>query len=113
MNKWKANDGRNYYYIDSTLDVIKTTEISSASDKERWEVGNYFKTSDEAETMAKQFKAILDGKDDKLKNVEVEYNVHYPNGEYCCTFSDKNEAVVKAACFGGFVRKVVVADFIS
>lgn len=53
------------------------------------------------------------GLDDILDNIVIEYNVHYSNGEYCRTFSNKNEALEKALGVGGFVRKIIVADLFT
>lgn len=59
MIRWRAKGSGKYYYlyeIDSASDCI---EDYSPIDYERWNIGNYFKTKEEAQKYADKFKEIL------------------------------------------------------
>lgn len=57
--RWRAEDRCRYFYIDSCLKVCTTADFRYTEDEERWEVGNYFQTEEEAEEAAKSAKEIL------------------------------------------------------
>lgn len=60
--RWRANDGDHYYYLlfgDTDLLVTETTDIRKDKDDERYNSGNYFKTSEAAEKAAEQIREIF------------------------------------------------------
>lgn len=57
--RWRAEDRCRYFYIDSCIKVGSGADFRYAEDEERWEVGNYFQTEEEAEEAAKSVKEIL------------------------------------------------------
>ena len=52
---WKAT----YYYVDTTLVVNETTDEGYSSDRERYDVGNYFEFRDEAQAFADKLKELF------------------------------------------------------
>lgn len=66
--RWRANDGYHYYYllfVDTDFIVTETTDIRMDKDDERYNSGNYFKTSEAAEKASEQIREIF-------KNSKVE-----------------------------------------
>lgn len=57
--KWKPKDGEGYYYIFSDGIVHLSTWFNDKVDNSRFSIGNYFKTKEEAEAMAKKIKKLL------------------------------------------------------
>jgi hypothetical protein len=47
--RWRAEDFRKYYYINSVSDICASAEEKQNLDNERYELGNYFKTEEEAQ----------------------------------------------------------------
>lgn len=47
--RWRAEDFRKYYYINSVSDICASTEEKQNLDNERYELGNYFQTEEEAQ----------------------------------------------------------------
>lgn len=58
--RWRAEDRYRYFYIDSCIKVGSSADFRYTEDEERWEVGNYFKTEEEAEEAAKILREALD-----------------------------------------------------
>ena len=57
--RWKAKEGYPYFYVDATLVVTETTEEGYTSDRERYDVGNYFEFRDEAQAFADKLKELF------------------------------------------------------
>lgn len=57
--RWRAENGCRYFYIGSCIKVGSSADLRYIEDEERWEVGNYFQTKEEAEESAKSAKEIL------------------------------------------------------
>jgi hypothetical protein len=57
--RWKAKECYPYYYVDSSLLVTETTEEGYTSDRMRYDVGNYFKTEEEAQAFADKLKELF------------------------------------------------------
>lgn len=59
--KWKPKDSENYWTIivGITIYKLKLTWIGSEADKIRYELGNCFRTSDEADAMLKKVKLLF------------------------------------------------------
>ena len=49
LKRWRAEDFRKYYYINSVSDICASTEEKQNLDNEKYELGNYFKTEEEAQ----------------------------------------------------------------
>lgn len=47
--RWRAEDFKRYFYINSVGDICPSTEEKQNLDNERYELGNYFKTEEEAQ----------------------------------------------------------------
>lgn len=55
VKRWRAEEREIYFYIGGTEFVIYcNTEAMGVFDDTRWDVGNYFKTREEAEKLAKK-----------------------------------------------------------
>lgn len=52
LPRWRANVNEDYYYISSGMRVLLATDVNEPLDDQRWEKGNYFQTSDEANEYA-------------------------------------------------------------
>ncbi len=57
--RWRAEIKKLYFYVTADLLVTSTIEFGDWSDDIKYENGNYFKTSEEAEEMAKKIKKLL------------------------------------------------------
>lgn len=58
--RWKPEIGEKYFFIyGGDHDIIETTWEDYGADKERWNIGNYFRTQEEAEAAAEKSKALL------------------------------------------------------
>lgn len=67
--RWRADDGEIYYYIDSYQRILDKTDLRHSYDDMRYEMGNYFKTEEEAQK-------IIDSKEwqdfwEKVRNGEI------------------------------------------
>lgn len=60
-NRWRAEMGKLYYFIDATFCANREEDIYTPMDNYRHNIGNYFRTKEEAQAMADRFKAILKG----------------------------------------------------
>lgn len=47
--RWRAEDFKNYYYINNASDICDSTEEKCDIDNERYELGNYFQTEEQAQ----------------------------------------------------------------
>lgn len=56
--RWRANRGEYYWYIDSFEVCLGQEDDVSYNDK-RYNIGNYFRSREEAEEMAVKFRALL------------------------------------------------------
>ena len=56
--EFRVNKGDDYYYIRQYGGIGRHKEDNKHTDNYLYEIGNYFKTEEEAETMAKKLKAI-------------------------------------------------------
>lgn len=57
--RWRAGYKCRYFYIDSFLNVVSSADFRYAEDEERWEAGNYFRTSEQAKEATKRMKEVL------------------------------------------------------
>lgn len=56
---WRADAGEDYYFIDSSLKVMKIEECWSVLCSEHYLASNYFRTQEQAEEAAKRIKEVL------------------------------------------------------
>lgn len=80
----RAKNGEQYFTIDGGLLVHGVTDLRKTYDDNRFEIGNYFHTKEEAEALAEKIRAVLKGA----------WVLTPPEGE---SFSRKVEAVLKGA----------------
>lgn len=59
LPNWRADMGEAYFYISSEYSIAETIECHCYIDRERYNVGNYFKTKEAAEKMASQIREIF------------------------------------------------------
>lgn len=57
--RWRAEVGREYYSIDTDIEVCKLFEDNEECDKTLYDALNYFHTEDQAEEAAKRVKETL------------------------------------------------------
>lgn len=57
--RWRAEDGKVYYYIYNQGITIVDKENGFYVDENRYEFGNYFRTSEQAEEAAKRIREVL------------------------------------------------------
>ena len=53
-NRWRADDGERYYYIDSHQRIFENTDLSHSYDNMRYELGNYFRTKEESQKVKEE-----------------------------------------------------------
>ena len=61
--RWRAEKGEKYYFLDSSCSVVYMVDSYIESDQKRYEVGNYFKTEEEAEFRGQQLLYLQQYKD--------------------------------------------------
>ena len=64
--RWRAERNRGYYYINDYGIIYYTTDDYVSADNDRYEIGNYFKTQEQAKKALERVKKVLQ---------EVEENV--------------------------------------
>ncbi|MBF1490743.1 MAG: hypothetical protein HXN77_09625 [Prevotella pallens] len=57
--RWRADAGEEYYFINSSLKVMKIEECWSVLCSEHYSASNYFRTKEQAEEAAKRVKEVL------------------------------------------------------
>lgn len=67
--RWRAENGDSYYYILSTGETHEDRDIGGAWENGRYNVGNYFRTKEEAKRTAKKIKIYM-----KLKELALRLN---------------------------------------
>ena len=67
--RWRADDGERYYYIDSHQRIFGNTDLTHSYDNMRYELGNYFKTEQEAQKVidSQEWKEFWE----KVRNGEI------------------------------------------
>lgn len=58
--RWRAERGGEYYFLRATFEVGTFKEMGNAIDEAMYNCHNYFRTKEEAEEVAAEFRAILD-----------------------------------------------------
>lgn len=57
--RWRAEDGKEYYYVGNQGILMVDTEYGHIADESRYEFSNYFRTSEQVEEAAKRIKEAL------------------------------------------------------
>ena len=57
--RWRAKEGRPYYYINERIEVQYNFDRNKKYDDKQHETGNYFETKEEAEKVANKIRQIL------------------------------------------------------
>lgn len=65
--RWKANYNEDYFYIKSNGDIGKATDQNFMWDRSRYDIGNYFKTQEEAENILEKQKTFMQLRDIAIK----------------------------------------------
>lgn len=58
--RWRAGSGDNFYYVSYIGTVSSDYDYGTSSDDDRYNIGNYFRTYEEAEEVAKEIRAIFE-----------------------------------------------------
>ncbi len=59
VKRWRADRDRRYYFIDDEFTVQCSIEENLSLDSNRYEIGNYFRTLEQAEEYIEKIKSIL------------------------------------------------------
>lgn len=70
--RWRTQEGKSYWYIDSDCEAFKEFERNDDYDNARYEIGNYFRTKEEAKKVVEKIKIYT-----RLKGLALRLN----NGE--------------------------------
>jgi hypothetical protein len=57
--RWRAEDGELYWFLSFNLSPQGSVDCSVGTDNSLYKLGNYFRTREQAETMAEAIKAVL------------------------------------------------------
>ena len=60
LNKTRVELNERYYTVNGLGVIVKSTEVGSEKDKERFEAGNYFRDKEDAEVLSEMFKQALE-----------------------------------------------------
>lgn len=63
IKRWRAKKGGKYFYTNHIYGIGFSFEHDCMEDCERYDLGNYFETKEEAEAKAKQIRAVLRGEE--------------------------------------------------
>ncbi len=91
QKKWRAEKNGVYFYIDVDFLVIKTQECYYDGDVRLYKAGNYFKTKEEAEKVAEQFKKVIENVKGEI--MRTNYKFYILEG-VCCewdSLTDKTD----------------------
>lgn len=69
-NNWKLEKDKPYYFIESNGDISREENCEFDLNIDRFSIGNYFETEDEAQHMIEKFKVLC-----ALKEFTTKYNV--------------------------------------
>ncbi len=79
--KWNLKSGEIYHWLDSRGFVLGTTNNYCVIDEERFKVGNYFRTEEEAEFAVERLKVL-----EELKEFSYEFNDEDWNKPSICKY---------------------------
>ena len=65
--RWRAQEGKDYWYIDNNCEIFKEFDRNDDYDNARYKIGNYFKTREEAGKVVEKIKVYTQLKDLALR----------------------------------------------
>lgn len=65
--RWRAQEGKDYWYIDSDCEIYKEFDRNDDYDNARYIIGNYYKTEEEAKKVVEKIKIYTRLKDLALR----------------------------------------------
>lgn len=57
--RWRAEEGKDYFFVDSRGNIVEYEENSNCIDEDSYEFGNYFRTEEQAKEATKRMKEVL------------------------------------------------------
>ena len=89
--RWRGNQNEKYWYISSDSIVNHTMEMNDDQDDGSYEIGNYFRTEEEAEKAVEKIKIYMQLKDlalrlnkgkkiDRTNSNQYKYHIYYEPG---------------------------------
>lgn len=57
--RWRAKKNESYYFVRTVFDISRTTEVGCEEDNDNYNLGNYFRTEEQAEAAAEAIKETL------------------------------------------------------
>ena len=94
--RWRAQEGKDYWYIDSDCEIYKEFDRNDDYDNARYVIGNYYKTEEEAEKTAEKMKIYTQLKDLALRlnqgrkvdwnsSVQAKWHIYYDHNDSLIT----------------------------
>lgn len=65
--RWRAKKGEQYWYLNYVCECFEANDDRCFYDDNCYNIGNYFRTKEEAEEMAVKFKQMLKGGEDETQ----------------------------------------------
>ena len=122
--RWRAEIYEKYYFINDIGKMAFAADTRTRSDNYRYEIGNYFQTSEEAEEYNKKLimqqqyrdwcKFNIDWNDNNQEKYYCRYHRLEDYLDYDCQWSVKRQGVVYAEseeCIKDFIDKVGEVNF--
>lgn len=98
-NIWKPSPLEVYYFIHSNTDIAQSANNIMNVDTDRFSIGNYFRTKEEAEFAIERLKV--------MEELRVLSNAHNPTREKKCwchiTYTAKDDRIKVEGMFDGYV----------
>ena len=105
---WKPKENEDYYYISSNVICYADIWEKGVCDEDRYEIGNCFKTKEEAEKTVEKAKIYtqlkrlaeenntepIDWEDTEQRKYYIEYSYYYKEFEKSCGYSVKDTGIV-------------------
>ena len=100
---WKPQTNDIYYYIYSAGNIFENTWVNIYNDEIRYEIGNCFKTREEADFMVERLKVINELKRFAIEHNECEIDWYDTNqAKYFISYDLINEEIVY--CLNNFLK---------
>ena len=96
---WKPKERESYYYVENVGEVLGDCNTNHEVDKNRINLGNCFKTKEEAEHMTEKLKVINELKNFALENNEVEIDWNNLNQRKYVIIYDPEDQNVDVYCY--------------
>lgn len=94
--RWRAQEDKDYWYIDSIYEIYKEFDRNDDYDNARYEIGNYFRLKEEAEKVVEKIKIYTQLKDLALRlnqgrkvdwnsSVQAKWHIYYDHNDSLIT----------------------------